>query len=132
MTEPADAASRPIKIFLVDDEEVIRDLLALVLEHSGFEVVVASHPAEALVLARDRGKDCDLLLTDVRMPGMNGRELADKLLEASPDMKVVFMSGETDDHLLLARVAAGQAAYIQKPFTPDALVKRLKDILQLS
>jgi CheY-like chemotaxis protein len=99
------------------------------LKRFGYTVLEAKDPAEALSLAHEHRNAIDLLLTDVVMPQMNGRELADKLLELMPDLKVLFMSGFTGDIVIEAGAVNPRAAFLPKPLTPDALARKVRTVL---
>jgi CheY-like chemotaxis protein len=115
-------------ILLVDDEETVRRFGARTLEKAGFLVLSAGTGADALAAAEQRD-DIQLLLTDVMMPGMNGRELADLLLARRPYLRILFMSGYAED-VLATNVGLGPgAAFLGKPFKPKALVAKVREIL---
>jgi CheY-like chemotaxis protein len=117
-------------VLLVEDEEMVRRMTREVLEGAGYEVLEASSGFEALRLSAGHGGRLDLMLTDVVMPGMSGRELAERLAPARPRMKVLYMSGHTDDaifhHHGVPQVGTG---FLQKPFTPEALERRVRELL---
>ena len=94
-----------------------------------YRVLAAADGPSALALARGCTDRIDLLLTDVVMPGMNGRELAEALLIERPRTRVLFASGYTDDAVLLHGVRTDEVSFIQKPFTPPALVQRVREVL---
>jgi CheY-like chemotaxis protein len=117
-------------ILLVEDEDIVRRLIAQVLESHGYRVIEAASGAEALeAIARHEGH-IDLLLTDVVMTGMSGRELAEKLMAMLPDLKVLYMSGYTDDAILRHGVFHKSTAFLGKPFSPGTLVRKLGEILR--
>ena len=109
-------------ILLVEDEDHFRKMVALMLKRLGYLVQEASSGEEALRLAQVNPEKIDLLMTDVLMPGMSGRELAELLQSRDAAMKVLFLSGHPI-HL--------QAAFLQKPFTVDAVSKKLREVLDL-
>ena len=117
-------------VLLVEDEEIVRRLVRLLLERSGFDVHEARDAQEALALVEERAEEIDLLLTDVIMPGMGGVELARELRGRKPDMKVVFISGSTDNRISPEAQAETGGAFIQKPFTMATLEARLREILE--
>ena len=86
-------------ILLVEDEAIVRELTVQILESDGYQVLEAMNGTEALRIAGEHGAPIDLLLTDVMMPGMNGKELANKLRLHHPDMRVLFMSGYDDQQI---------------------------------
>jgi two-component system, cell cycle sensor histidine kinase and response regulator CckA len=115
-------------VLLVEDEAVVRNLARRVLRDSGYRVIEARSGEEALRLAGEHPDRIDLLLTDVVMPGMNGRELADRLGEIRPGTRVVFMSGYTED-VILKRGVSGDLAFLAKPFTPPMLARSVREAL---
>ena len=121
---PAPAATT---VLLVEDEEQVRDLIGAVLRRRGYRVLAALHPQDALRICREHDGSIELLLTDVIMPQMNGRELADRVLAARPEIKVLYMSGYTDDVVLQRGVS--HVAFLQKPITPDALGRKVLGML---
>ena len=127
---PADVSARGAEtILLVEDEEAVRHLLARGLRNYGFTVMTASDGAEALRLVHDRTPHIDLLATDVVMPNMSGRDLADRLRKERSGLKVLFMSGYTDDTLLRHGVYEAREAFLQKPFALQAFASKVREIL---
>ena len=124
---PADLGPASETILLVEDEEALRSLTRSLLKESGYTVLDAPNGAEAIDLARNYDGTIHLLLTDVVMPGMNGRVVAEELRQIRPEIKVVFMSGYTgfNNRLLLDF----GAPLIAKPFTRDSLLRRLREAL---
>ncbi|MEJ7849045.1 MAG: PAS domain S-box protein [Pyrinomonadaceae bacterium] len=116
-------------ILLVEDEEVVRNLSLKILQSSGFNVLQAENGLAALALFEKDKPEIDLLLTDVVMPQMGGRELAEKLREKIPDLRVLFTSGYTDDAVVRHGILDTGANFIQKPFTLDALLKKVRELL---
>ena len=116
-------------ILLVEDEEVVRGLARRVLEQAGYSVVEASRAHEALRFCEEHAAEVDLLLTDVVMPEMSGKELADRVKSHRPDLKMLFMSGYTDEAIVHHGVLDSSVEFIQKPFTPSGLIKKVRDIL---
>src|SRR5262249_14855045 len=108
-------------ILLVEDEEEVRLLARLVLEASGYKVVETSHGGEAVRLAERYPGPIDLLVSDVVMPEMGGRLLAERVAMARPQIKVLFMSGYTEDAVVRHGVLQTAVAFLQKPFTPATL-----------
>jgi two-component system, cell cycle sensor histidine kinase and response regulator CckA len=115
-------------ILLVEDDHAVRRLVARTLAHHGYVVVEASTPAEALRITEDPTY-FDLLLTDVVMPGMNGRELAETILADRPTLKVLFTSGYPADTIIRHGIADGSAAYIGKPYLPAELAHKVREVL---
>jgi CheY-like chemotaxis protein len=116
-------------ILLVEDAEQLRRLAKHVLELSHYNVLDSRSPSHALEVARAHGGKIDLLLTDVVMPGMSGPEVAALLHLERPGVPVLYMSGYTDDAIVPHGVLDAGAHFIQKPFTPRALVRRVYETL---
>lgn len=116
-------------ILIVEDEDVVRGLAQKILEQSGYKVMAASRGAEAISLCQERAESIDLLLTDVVMPETSGKEVADRMSELLPGLRVLFMSGYTDEAIVHHGVLDSNVEFIQKPFTPAALVKRVREVL---
>ena len=117
-------------ILLVEDEQGVRALAKNVLEMYGYRVLEAKDPLEAIQVSRSHKEAIDLLLTDVVMPQMNGKRLSEVLVPERPNMKVLFMSGYTDDTVTRQRILEPGACFLQKPFTPTALAAKLRSALQ--
>jgi two-component system cell cycle sensor histidine kinase/response regulator CckA len=117
-------------ILLVEDEKPVRDLVRLMLTTLGYRVEAADGGIEALKLFREKKAAFDLLLTDVIMPQMNGRDLSERLREQSPDLKIIYMSGYTDDMLARQGVIAEGVVLLQKPFSTASLARVLQSQLQ--
>jgi PAS domain S-box-containing protein len=116
-------------VLLVEDEERVRNLVHQILIRRGYRVLAASQPDEALLMCEQYGGEIHLLFTDVIMPQMSGRELADRLLATRPNMKVLFMSGYTADVMLNHGVSTEHIAFLQKPFTPDLVGEAVRRAL---
>ncbi len=116
-------------VLLAEDEDALRALLGRVLTGSGYHVISGRNGAEALAAVRARGGHVDLLLTDVVMPHMSGAELAAALVGEQPGLKVLFMTGHTDDPSLAGRLGDGSTELLQKPFTNDALLRLVRRLL---
>ncbi|HEY5440285.1 MAG TPA: ATP-binding protein [Gemmatimonadaceae bacterium] len=116
-------------VLLVEDDDAVRRVTARMLEGLGFRVIAAAGPRQALDLARDHIGTIDVLLSDVIMPGINGRELAEAVHKLRPGMKVVFVSGYTDDVALLQQLRAKTLFFLQKPFTAPALGQMIRSAL---
>ncbi len=115
-------------ILLVEDEDPVREVTALLLESLGYQVLQVSGAEEALSLVRTDEVKVDLLLTDVIMPGMSGRELADAFRLHDPGIKVLFQSGHTDDVIVRHGILNSEVAFLQKPFSIDALAKKVRGV----
>ena len=116
-------------ILVVEDEAPLRALTVTVLRRAGYDILEASDGAEAVRVVAETERPIQLLLTDVVMPRMNGRSLADRLVAAQPTLKILFMSGYTDDAAVLQRVLASRVAFLQKPLTPDVLLHKVREVL---
>jgi len=114
---------------VVDDEPAIREIVKDTLQSLGYEVFVAGAGEEALEIAQNSGRKICLLLTDVIMPGMNGRELAARLTAIDPDMKVLFMSGYTDNIVIQQGVLEPGIMLVNQPLVPNLLARKIREIL---
>jgi PAS domain S-box-containing protein len=116
-------------VLLVEDEDAVRSLARRVLRSCGYTVLEAHNGDQALLVAQGHQARIHLLLTDLVMPRMSGRELADLLLEARPEVRVLFMSGYTDEAVLRHGVQEANVAFLQKPFSPATLARKVRDVL---
>jgi len=116
-------------ILLVEDQPEVRAVIRNALARHGYVVLDAAGGPEALAMLEKFDGEVHLLLTDVVMPGMSGRALADWLLVSRPSLRVLYTSGYTDDTIVHHGVLEAGIAFIQKPFTPSVLLKRVRDIL---
>ena len=116
-------------ILLAEDEEAVRGLATLALQRHGYTVLAARGGSEALQLAADHGGSIAMLVTDVVMPEMDGRELAARLESRRPGLKVLFLSGYTDDAIVRHGILHQQVAYLQKPYSLLALVRKVREVL---
>ena len=126
---PPQIAQGSETILLVEDEAIVRELTVQILESDGYQVLEAMNGTEALRIAGEHGAPIHLLLTDVVMPGMNGKELANKLRLHHPDMRVLFMSGYDDRQLDRDDVAGGETAFLPKPFSTEILGQKVRAVL---
>jgi CheY-like chemotaxis protein len=117
-----DAIAAAGTILLAEDEEVVRGLAVTVLEAAGYRVVPAASGAEALEFWEHRGSSFDALVTDMVMPGLGGRELAERVLRDRPELPIVLMSGYTEEAPLIETGGAPTPAFLQKPFAPRDLL----------
>jgi PAS domain S-box-containing protein len=116
-------------ILLVEDDDNVRALSARGLRRHGYTLLVARHAAEAVKLAERYPGKIDLLLTDIVMPGGNGRALAERLVKSISDLKVLYTSGYTDSVTTLQAIRASSADFIQKPYSPDSLARKVRSVL---
>ncbi|VTR96150.1 multi-sensor hybrid histidine kinase : PAS/PAC sensor hybrid histidine kinase OS=uncultured bacterium GN=ACD_75C00374G0005 PE=4 SV=1: PAS_4: PAS_3: PAS_8: PAS_3: HisKA: HATPase_c: Response_reg [Gemmata massiliana] len=116
-------------VLLVEDEPGVRGLAELALRKQGYTVLSAASAEEAKALVTGRERPIDLLVTDVVMPGVGGRVLAEWLLATRPSLKVLYMSGYTDDAIVRHGVEAARVNFIQKPFTPSSLARKVREVL---
>ena len=116
-------------ILLVEDQEQVRAVAASILRRNGYRVILAPSAGDALLLAEKHRGDIHLLLTDVVMPQISGVELARRIAPLRPELKVLFMSGYTDDSIVRHGVLDGRMAFLEKPFTPESLTRKLREIL---
>jgi CheY-like chemotaxis protein len=131
---PTALSTKPMQgfetILLVEDEETVRKLACTVLQKYGYTVLEAPNGEEALrIVQGQNGNPIHLMVTDVVMPGMSGRQLAERLVSLWPKLKVLYMSGYTDNAIVHHGVLDPGIAYIQKPFAPDALASKVREIL---
>jgi signal transduction histidine kinase/CheY-like chemotaxis protein len=130
-TERSPDAPRPSEtILLVEDEEGVRRLLKDVLEAEGYRVIETASGGEALERCRDYEGEIHLMLTDVIMPGMSGREIAERAAPLRPGMRVIFMSGYTDESIVHHGVLDAGVEFLEKPFTPDAVARKIRSVLE--
>ncbi|MBM3774083.1 MAG: response regulator [Acidobacteria bacterium] len=116
-------------VLLVEDDEAVRRLVRDTLERSGYRVRDAPTAEAALAISSGRPSAIDLMITDVVLPGMNGRELAGNLLAARPGLRVLYMSGYTEDAVLRAGILEERMSYLPKPFTPRALETKVRELM---
>lgn len=128
----ATSASVAETVLLVADEDTIRMLAFHALQAAGYTVLDAENGDQALRVVQSFGVPIRLLVTDVVMPGLGGRELAARLQVAQPWIEVLYMSGYTDDEVLRHGVESDQVHFLQKPFPLAALTQRVRELLSLS
>jgi PAS domain S-box-containing protein len=116
-------------ILVVEDEPGVRELARRVLERYGYRVLLAATPQEALVLAQRHTDPIHLLVSDVVLPEMSGRSLASRMATSRPTMRVMYMSGYTDNAIVHHGVLDPDTPFLQKPFTPDALARKVRAVL---
>ena len=118
-------------ILVVDDETPVAQFAQRVLSGAGYTVLPASHPGEALVVCEKYSGDINLVVTDVIMPQMSGRELADRLCQLRPGIRVIYMSGYTDDTLSDNDALGPDRQLVRKPFTGELLLRKVREVLDL-
>ena len=136
ITPTAPARAEPLlrgteTLLVVEDEEPLRRGTCKFLRTLGYRVLAANSAEEALSMANDEER-VDLLLTDVIMPGMNGRELSQALRGMRPELRVIYVSGYTDDAVLWSGIHAQRDGFLQKPFGLSHLARKVRDILDWS
>jgi CheY-like chemotaxis protein len=122
-------ASGSETVLVVEDEAQVRALECGLLKASGYTVLAANHGEEALRVCHEYSGPIHLLLTDLIMPHMNGRELARQVVTSRPSTKVLYVSGYPDDTLLTAGLARSKEPFLQKPFASDALLRTVRNLL---
>jgi two-component system, cell cycle sensor histidine kinase and response regulator CckA len=116
-------------VLLIEDEETVRRLISAVLEGGGYRVLAARSGEEALRIAADPSSVIDLVVSDLVMPGPNGRETVEAILEVRPGMPHLYMSGYTDDAIVSRGIRTGDSPFIHKPFLPAALLTKVRQVL---
>jgi PAS domain S-box-containing protein len=116
-------------VLLTEDEEQVRQMIRTILEMGGYRVLEAASGEEAIAIYKQHEGQIDLVMTDVVMPKMSGRELAQSLEIFHPGIKVLYMSGYTDDAIVRHGLLDQEIAFLQKPFTPDALMRKVREVL---
>ena len=117
-------------MLVVEDMEVVRSLVRKILERNGYEVITANGGAEALESVRTLTRPVDLLLTDMVMPGISGRDLSKELHVLYPEVRVIYMSGHTQDAELHHEAETGQVDFLQKPFSVNTLIEIVHEVLE--
>jgi signal transduction histidine kinase/ActR/RegA family two-component response regulator len=130
VTEVVDKSQNFETVLVVEDEEIVRELVCDVLSEQGYHVMCAVDGKDALEKAASYDAKIDLLVTDVIMPNMNGQELAMQLAELRPDMKVLYVSGYSDNDIGDHGVLDPRIDLLQKPFTPQTLARKVRDVIQ--
>lgn len=117
-------------VLLVEDEDVVRHLVCEILTSNGYNVLEAANGKKALSICADYAETIDMLLTDVIMPGMSGGEIRDIVVKTRPDIRVLFMSGYTDDSVANLGVYNADSEFIEKPFTPEGLSRKVREVFE--
>lgn len=127
---PADTEEVPAEVVLVvEDEVIVRASITRMLRHLGYFVLEASNGEEALLVMREYPSPIHLVITDVMMPEMDGRQLIAMLRDWYPQMRVLFISGYSQEHLEAQGGMVPGAAFLPKPFSMDALARRVREVL---
>ncbi len=129
-SEPTDSLRGSETVLVVEDEDGVRELVRQILVEHGHPVLTARHGRDAMLLAERYERPIDLLVTDVVMPEMGGGELVDRLTELRPDLKVLFISGYTNDEVLRRGVKGAGTSLLHKPFTSEGLMRRVREVLR--
>ncbi len=116
-------------ILLVEDEEMLRNLARIVLRKQGYTVLEAAHGGEALTICQSHEGPIDLLVTDVVMPVLGGRELVDRIVLLRPEIKVLYVSGYTEDAVVRNGIYSDKVQFLHKPFPPTALAEKVREVL---
>lgn len=128
-SRPAGVAAAPLqrqRVLLVEDDEILRRLIRLILLSGGYEVLEAGRGSEALAVSSADSDVIHLLITDLVMPEIDGHKLAKRLLEQRPELKVLFISGHAEE----ITPRAGSADFLQKPFTPNTFLAAVNRLLE--
>ena len=121
--------TRAETILVVDDDDLVRELMLLILQRQGYTILAVSQASQAITLCQSHPTQIDLLITDLRIPGgMDGRQLAERANQIRPEMKAILMSGYTPDALIRYGVEEG-GPFLQKPFTQRQLAGKVREVL---
>jgi CheY-like chemotaxis protein len=118
------------KVLLVEDDGAVRSLMSVILEDCGYAVVEASNGEEGLEIFSNHQSAIDLIITDVVMPRMSGKEMAERIQATRPEMKVLFVSGYTQIAVQHSGLLEGGSNFLQKPFTPKSLARKVQELMR--
>jgi len=124
------AGERGPTVLVVEDDDQVRAVVLSILRRAGYVLLEANGAAQALSVVERHLQEIQLLLTDVVMPGLSGPELAREVKSRCPQLRVLCMSGYTDDAVLQHGILEAEMAFIQKPLTPDTLLRRVREVLE--
>ena len=128
------AAVKPARgsetVLLVEDDQLLRELLSEVLEGAGYTILIADDGAQALQIADEYAGAIQLVITDVIMPGMTGRQAAETIKAARTEVEILFISGYTQDAIGKHNVLDPGAKFLSKPFTPNDILRKVRDVLE--
>ena len=127
--EPAPLRGGTETVLLVEDDSIVRQVAKAILDYLGYHLLIAENSHEALELAARRKEPIHLLLTDVIMPGLNGRQLAEKLILLHPETRILYTSGYTANVIVHRGVLDEGLAFLSKPYTPQSLAAKLRELL---
>ena len=125
-------ASRDKAILLAEDAEIVREMVQEILTNDGYEVFAYPDGQEAFNFFKDNASKLDLVVTDIVMPRMNGRELGQQCRRERPEMGILYMSGYLDSQLDTEEDLAGNAAFIAKPFRPAELLQKIEELIDMA
>ncbi len=117
------------RILLVEDDASVRKLLTTLLSRQGYNVTAADSPSEAICMSEAAVEPFELLISDVVMPNMNGPQLGAILMGSQPDLRVMYVSGYPSDAIVQRGIFQGTSAFLQKPFTADQLVGKVREVM---